>query len=768
MAEVTVPRRPPEAAELVPLLPVLYGAWADGELTAAELSSLREVLGSLAGLSDDALDQLALWLSPHNPPSPAELAGLRERIERDADGLPAERRRSLAELGLELAKKHGVLAAGSGEANTLRRILAEVESESGLTAPETIRGLVGAPVGRRAGDGEFSVAALQEILDGSQADARMRLRALLSRPEFERPLAPAKEDFRELVLGWLRNLARHGFGGVCFEREYGGEGDMAKFIATFEIIATHDLSLVIKWGVQFGLFGGSIWMLGTRRHHEAYLPAAASVALPGCFAMTELGHGSNVYDIETTARYDAAAGEFVIDSPTPTARKEYIGNAACHGLLATVFTQLEVGGQGHGVHALLVPIRSDDGQPLPGVTIDDCGEKLGLNGVDNGRLSFDNVRVPRENLLDRYAQVTADGAYESTIVSPSKRFFTMLGALVAGRVSIAIGSLSAAKCGLTIAIRYGDRRRQFGPDGAEEIHILDYLAHQRRLLPSLATAYALDFASKYLVERFLARSEDDQREVEGLAAGIKAYASWFAVETLQTGRECCGGQGYLAENRFAALKADIDIFTTFEGDNSVLLQLVAKGLLSEYKRQFADTRPVTMLRFLADRAATDIAERNPIATNNSDPEHLRDAEFQLGAFRYREDRLLGSLARRLRHRIRAGTDSFQAINDCQDHMISLAKAHVERIILEQFVERSASVGDEAVRDVLHRLRSLFALSRIEADRGWFLEAGVLAGAKSEAIRAEVNTLCREVRPDAVGLVDAFGIPDALIGAPIAT
>ena len=145
-------------------------------------------------------------------------------------------------------------------------------------------------------------------------------------------------------------------------------------IAAFETVAFHDLSLLIKMGVQFGLFGGSILQLGTERHHQKYLRDVGTLDLPGCFAMTETGHGSNVHELGTVARYDAQTEEFVVHTPHESARKDYIGNAAQHGRLATVFAQLEVGEERHGVHALLVPIRDEDGSPCAGVRIEACGE----------------------------------------------------------------------------------------------------------------------------------------------------------------------------------------------------------------------------------------------------------------------------------------------------------------------------------------------------------------------------------------------------------
>ena len=252
-----------------------------------------------------------------------------------------------------------------------------------------------------------------------------------------------------------------------------------------------------------------------------------SLDLPGCFAMTESGHGSNVQALDTTATYEHETREFVIHTPRDGARKDYIGNAARDGRMAAVFAQLIVAGEERGVHALLVRIRHDDGSVCAGVRIEDCGEKLGLNGVDNGRIWFDSVRVPHEALLDRFAQVTDDGLYFSPIENPDKRFFTMLGTLVQGRVSVGGASISASKSALTIAIRHALRRRQFGPpESDEEVLLLDYRTHQRRLLPALAKTYGLHFAQERLVAAlhrvFSLDAEvpdEERRELETRAAG---------------------------------------------------------------------------------------------------------------------------------------------------------------------------------------------------------------------------------------------------------
>jgi acyl-CoA oxidase len=748
---------------LIAYLPLIYVAWADGDLEPVEIAGIRARLEAGTELPASCLDLLGAWLDPMAAPSAVELADLLARLQSAGQELPEAERRSLAALGEELASRRGeTLRPGEREA------LAAIESSLGIAGSEAARGLVA--VGRKPPEeatlpAPVDVAALASLLDGEQAPTRERVRKLLASPEFAYRSEPDREAYRAQVLAWCRRLAAEGLGALSLPPEHGGGGDPAAFVAAFETIAHHDLSLLVKFGVQFGLFAGAIYQLGTERHHDEYLPAAGRLALAGCFAMTETGHGSNVADLETTARYEPADGSFAIHTPHMEARKDYIGGAARDARLAVVFAQLETGGARHGVHAFVVPIRYADGRVLPGIHIEDCGAKLGLNGVDNGRIAFDHVRVPREALLDRFAAVAADGTYTSPIASPGKRFFTMLGTLVGGRVSVALASLSAAKSALSIAVRYAERRRQFGAPGASETLLLDYPSHQRRLLPRLAATYAFHFALRDLAARYVASQtgddEEERRSVEALAAGLKAMATWHATDTIQACREACGGQGYLAENRFAALKADSDVFTTFEGDNTVLLQLVAKGLLSDYKKQFGDLGFVDLMRYVAARAGTAVRELNPIVTRMTDREHLRDPAFHLGALRWREEHLLQTVARRLRKRLGAGLEPAQALLECQTHLLAAARAHVERIV----VERAAAAIDAA--PVLRPLLALHALARLEADAGWLLEHGVLEAGKARAIRKEVDTLCQELRPAARGLVDAFAIPDELLAAPIA-
>ena len=282
------------------------------------------------------------------------------------------------------------------------------------------------------------------------------------------------DEARERTFRQLKELVPTGMSASGFGKDHGGGGDPGMAVTAIEMLAQFDLSLMVKAGVQWGLFGGAVENLGTQHHHDTYIRDLINLDLVGCFAMTETGHGSDVQNLETTATFDPATEEFVINSPTPSSRKDYIGNAGKHATMAAVFAQLITRGETYGVHCFLVPIRDEHGDDLPGVTTSDCGHKGGLAGVDNGRIVFDDVRVPRQNLLNRYGQVDEGGAYSSPIDDTGRRFFTMLGTLVRGRVSVGGSASATAEVALTMAGRYALQRRQFGPSPDQEILLADY------------------------------------------------------------------------------------------------------------------------------------------------------------------------------------------------------------------------------------------------------------------------------------------------------
>ena len=270
--------------------------------------------------------------------------------------------------------------------------------------------------------------------------------------------------------------------------------------------------------------------------------------------------------------------------------------------------------------------------------------------------------------------------------------------------------------------------------------------------------------------------EHRQRELEARAAGIKAVATTHATTTIQMCREACGGAGYLAVNRLPSLKADTDVFTTFEGDNTVLLQLVAKGLLTDYRDTFGNLDTLGMVRFGARQltgvviertAARGLVQRLIAAAPGRDSEKgPTDRGWQLELFEDREKHLLETLARRLRAAGKPGADAFAVFNDAQDHVVEAARAHVDRTVLEAFVAAIDACTDQAAAAMLGSVCDLYALSTIEAEKGWYLEHGRITPARSKQVTAAVNDLCGVLRPHAQTLVDAFGIPQEWLGTEL--
>jgi len=593
------------------------------------------------------------------------------------------------------------------------------------------------------------------------------------RPELLTPVEEGmtKEQHREQVRKQLRALLEEGINPLnFFDRDY------KKYFYLAECLSLVDLSLMVKSGVQFSLWGGSVLNLGSEQHRRKYADDIAAFRLPGCFAMTELKHGSNVAALQTEAVLDVQSDEWVIHTPDEGAIKWWIGNAAEDGKSSTVFARLKLPaadgpGQGklidHGVHAFVVPLRDDSGKLMPGVEIHDCGYKVGLNGVDNGAIRFTHVRVPRENLLNRFATVDKSGRDSSPLTSEARRFAATLGELTGGRVGLTCGSAGVLKGAITIAIRYSAGRQQFGPPESPEVSVLDYQSQQEKLIPILSTAYALHFAKDTLVQQYcdMKRTKDARlvEEVHSFSAGLKAYTTSYTQDALSVCRESCGGHGYAAINRLGALRSDHDIFQTFEGDNTVLLQQVTAMLLKGYKAKFKGAPISSTVSYLKQYVAG-VLPHNPLVTHETDVRHLRDPAFLRGALRYRTARLLFTLQLRIRH-LRGTLGDFGAWNQCLSHILALARAHIEHIMLGSFQAAVEQCIDPDCRRALKAMSDLFALRCIETDM-LFRNEELVAPAKAKAIQKLVLVLCSELRGVAVPLVNAFGVPDHILRAPI--
>lgn len=630
----------------------------------------------------------------------------------------------------------------------------------------------------------IDVQRVNDLLMGTWAHTRRTSREMIKDSAFWRDDSLGMDAHRERVLSQLHLLVQNSAVHRAFPKAFGGEEDNGANIAGFEELVVADPSLQIKAGVQWGLFGSAVLQLGTAEHHEKWLPGIMNLDIPGAFAMTEIGHGSDVASLGTTATYDPETDEFVIHTPFRGATKEYLGNAALHGIAATVFAQLITNGVSHGVHCFYVPLRDENGVDLPGINREDDGHKGGLNGIDNGRLSFDQVRVPRTNLLNKYGDVDASGTYTSPIDSPGRRFFTMLGTLVQGRVSLDGAASWASALGLKIAITYATQRRQFdGADGHETV-LLDYGKHQRRLLPRLATTYAQLFAHDEFLQKFDAvfsgRSDtpDDREDLETLAAALKPLSTWHALDTLQEAREACGGSGFMFENRLVGLRADLDIYVTFEGDNNILLQLVGKRLLTDFAAQFKDKDAASLARYAVEQTAGRVfhgaglrqfgqAVADLGSTARSVEYGLRE-EQQHEMLADRVQQMVADIAGRLRP---AGKDKVlgeKLFNENQAELIEAARAHGELLQWEAFTDAVNDVDDEDTKQVLTWLRDLFGLQLIEKHLAWYLINGRLSAQRAASVSRYIDRLCRRLRPHALDLVDAFGWEPEHIRAPIAS
>jgi len=439
------------------------------------------------------------------------------------------------------------------------------------------------------------------------------------------------------------------------------------------------------------------------------------------------------------------------------------------------------------VHAFYLPIRDPQTRELlPGIGGEDDGLKGGLNGVDNGRLHFDHVRVPRRDLLDRYGAVAPDGTYTSPIASAGRRFFTMLGTLVQGRVSLDGAAVNAAKLALDIAVTYGNQRRQFtAASPTDEVVILDYAEHQRRLLPRLAQTYAAAFAHERLLEAFDAvfsgakDTDADRQDLETIAAALKPASTWHALDTLQAAREACGGAGFLTENRLVSLRADLDVYATFEGDNTVLLQLVAKRLLADWSREFADIDAVGIARYVAGRAADAALHRTPLlrvvqtvadgGNRRRSAGHLRDPETQRELLADRVATMVAEVGTALRPAVKAPREEAARRFNAQQHvLIECARAHTDLLLWEAFTAGLATVQDAGTAKVLTWLRDLFGLTVIERNLAWYLMHGRLSTGRARTVTSYVDRLLGRLRPHAQDLVDAFGYTPEHVRAAIAS
>lgn len=633
----------------------------------------------------------------------------------------------------------------------------------------------------------FSGEKITNMLDGGvkRTERRRHLEAVIERDPtgiFDN----SNNDFLHRTERHVRAMAKSvRLVELCRKLGIGNEtqGDLLQsedFVTMMNAIADDGLPVTL----HLLMFVPNIVSLCDEEQQARWLPLCRDWRMIGCYAQTELGHGSNIRALETTATFlpeskgGQKGGSFVINSPTLTSRKFWPGTLGRTANYAMVIAQLIDGdGVNRGIHNFLVPLRSmKDHSLLPGVKAGDIGPKIGYNNMDNGMASFDNVIIPRRNMAMRFSQVDENGKYSRKKVSPAASKIAYV-TMMQVRVSLVHLSFEALAKATTINVRYSAVRKQgFAEDGTE-VQIIDYKQQQHRIFPLIAAAYAFFFSARNLKEdldkkeaRLVENKKISKAEMEDIHASssaLKAFATTVCTEGVEECRKACGGHGYLSCSGLPELYTATLQTATVEGDNHMLPQHVIKVLL---KLVQAVQNGDDLEDYKACLSYSLVPSLKTLLTGGHEvcpavsAEGLCDTTTLVQALNYRAARCLVKVAKKLNDHIMDGKSMEQAWNLCLVGMAKASKAYSVLLFAQGFAggieseTRNQLLGPGEVK-VMTDLFKLFVLYWIEKDLGDFLEDGYLSAKQSGWISDNVIKCLDTIRPNAVSLVDAFDLSD---------
>eukprot|EP00434_Breviolum_minutum_P039161 symbB.v1.2.034764.t2/scaffold4548.1/size38217/1 len=520
--------------------------------------------------------------------------------------------------------------------------------------------------------------------------------------------------------------------------------------------AVHDM---LGTDLQSLMFIPNIRATFSDEQQAIWLPRAEGWEIIGCYAQTELGHGSNVRALETTATFIPDTDEIEIHSPSLTSTKWWPGAMGRTANYAIVYARLIVQGRDLGIHNFMVQIRDlQTHKPMMGVEVGDIGPKIGYNNQDNGFCRFHHVRIPRSHMAMRHVTLHPDGRYEAV----EGRRTASYSAMTSVRVEIVLITGSVLSMACTIAIRYSAVRRQgfTSKDDGSEMCILDYTMQQERLLPLLATAYAFHCAAATM-RAILASG--DAATLHVASSGLKALCSRIAGDGIETCRRACGGHGYLAVSGLPELLGTYLQNVTVEGENYMIAQQTTRGLLkllsSSPSSVFVNAWEGEHSGYLHSTMASARCE----AKTSKD---FLSMELQCAAYCQRAAWLLSHLQQRLQHAQAGGATAVDAWNSCCPDVIRVSEAHCFYVLVRSFWRSIQQLGKSPIAAVLENCCHLFALWWMRENLGDFLESGFLTVQQAGLLRDEVNNLFPVLRPDAVSLVDAWGHSDHCLNSAL--